>query len=152
MRGPAVPPFDCLPVPVYGCAVPLPSRVQDTMEIPFLAKITALAQRRLKTERREVKRLSPGQCTTCLIRNGSSTAPLTAAVQNLSVKGAGLLVDREYPSGTILPILIVNGSNTCAVALELNVVRSFRVAGGQWFVGGPFARPLTCEELVPFMM
>jgi hypothetical protein len=122
------------------------------MDIPLLAKITALAQRRLKVERREVKRLPPGQRTACLIRNGTSATPPAAAVQNLSVKGAGLLADREYAPGTLLPILLVNGSNTCAVALELNVVRCFRVVGGQWFVGGPFARPLTCEELIPFMM
>ncbi len=121
------------------------------MDIPLLAKITALAQRRLKVERREVKRLSPSKRTVCLIRNGDATPP-TLAVQNLSVKGAGLLADREYPAGTLLPILLVNGSNTCAVALELNVVRSFRIAGGHWVVAGPFARPLSCEELIPFMV
>ncbi len=122
------------------------------MDIPFLAKITALAQRRLKVERRSVKRLPPGQRTVCLVRGeGHANAP-SLAVQNLSVKGAGLLADREYSINTVLPILLVNGSHTCAVALELNVVRCFRVASGHWFVGGPFARPLSCEELIPFMM
>jgi hypothetical protein len=122
------------------------------MDIPLLSKITALAQRRLKVNRREVKRLPPGQRTVCLIRGeGPPTVP-ALTVQNLSVKGAGLLADREYPAGALLPILLVNGSHTCAVALELNVVRSFRVVGGHWFVAGPFARPLTCEELIPFMV
>jgi hypothetical protein len=122
------------------------------MDIPFLAKITALAQRRLKIERRAVKRLPPSQRTVCLVRGEGHSTASSLAVQNLSVKGAGLLADREFPVNSVLPILLVNGSHTCAVTLELNVVRCFRVASGHWFVGGPFAKPLTCEELIPFMM
>jgi hypothetical protein len=122
------------------------------MDFPLIAKITALAQRRLRVERREVKRLSPGQRTVCLIRGGDPSNPHPVSVHNLSVKGAGLIADREYPLGTVLPILLVNGSHTCAVALEMNVVRCFRLVSGHWFVAGPFTRPLNCEELIPFMM
>jgi hypothetical protein len=122
------------------------------MDSPLIAKLTALAQRRLRVERREVKRLPPGQRTVCQIRGEGYPNPLAVSVQNLSVKGAGLLADREYPVGTVLPLLLINGSHTCAVALEMKVVRCFRVAGGHWFVAGPFVRPLTCEELIPFMM
>jgi hypothetical protein len=121
------------------------------MDSPLLAKIAALVQRRIQVERREVKRLAPGQRTLCLIRNGDEEPPVVA-VHNLSTKGVGLLSEREYPPGTVLPLLIVNGSNTFAVAVELKVVRTFRVVSGRWFLGGPFIRPLRHDELRPLMM
>jgi hypothetical protein len=122
------------------------------MESSLLAKISALVKRRQKTERRAVKRHAPGQRTVCLIRTGDDAPPVTAAVHNLAAKGAGLLAGRDYPPGTILRILLVNGSHTCAVALEMKVARCNPTSGGQWFVGGPFVQPLRHEDLLPFMM
>ncbi len=122
------------------------------MELSLLAKITALVKRRLQVERRAAKRLAPGQRTVCLIRPKEDATPLTGLVQNLSVKGIGLLLDGEPPPGTVLRLLLVNGSHTFAVAVEMKVVRSCHIAGSQWFLAGPFVQPLRYEELVPFMM
>jgi hypothetical protein len=121
------------------------------MDSPLLAKLAALVQRRNPVERREVKRLPPGERTVCMVRNGGDHPPVVA-IHNLSLKGAGLLTDRECPLGTVLSLLLVNGTHTFAVAVELKVVRTFRVGGGHWFVAGPFDRPLRHDELRPLMM
>jgi hypothetical protein len=121
------------------------------MDSPLLAKLAALVQRRQQVERRQDKRLPAGERTVCLLRNGDDPPP-AIGIHNLSLKGAGLLADREYPLGTVLPLLLVNGTHTFAVAVELKVVRTFRVVGGHWFVAGPFDRPLRHDELRPLMM
>jgi hypothetical protein len=116
-----------------------------------LARISALMRRRPASDRREAKRLPPGQHTICLIWFGEDLEPANAVVSNLSHKGAGLLAEREYASGSVLRLLLVNGPHTFALATELKVVRCFQVPTGEYFLGGPFLKTISHDELVPFM-
>jgi len=116
------------------------------------SKLSVLVQRRIQVERRNGKRVAPMQRTLCLLQPPGETNQATAIVQNLSLKGVGVHVDREYPVGTILRALLVNAPHTFSVALELKVVRCFRAAPNLYFLAGPFGRPLTHDEVVPFIL
>jgi hypothetical protein len=122
------------------------------MDSPILARIASLVHRRAKKERREVKRHAPGQPTLCLVHNPGEAEPTPACIQNLSIKGVGILADRPYAEGTVLHVLLINASHTYAVATDLRVVRCLRLVGGQHLVGGPFLLPLDYEEFVPLMI
>ena len=115
------------------------------------SKLSVFARRRLQADRRGGKRLAPNHRTICRLQTPGEDAHTTAVVQNLSLRGVGMRVDREYTPGTLLHVLLVNDSHTFSVALELSVARCFRVANDQFYLAGPFGRPLTHEEVVPFI-
>jgi hypothetical protein len=115
-------------------------------------KLALLAQRRLRVERRQVKRLILHQRTICQVRLPGGEFSPAGSVQNLSLQGVGLLTERDYPPGTCLHVLLVNAPHTFALALDMKVVRSFRAANGLYYVGGPFTHQLLHEEVVPFVI
>jgi hypothetical protein len=122
------------------------------MLLSFLARMTALVQRRSRpAERREVKRLAPGQATPCTLTPPGGR-PVGGWVHNLSVKGIGILADQEHPPGTVLCVLLVNASHVFALSVDVEVVRCFRLVKGEFFVGGQFHRALSPDELRPFML
>jgi hypothetical protein len=119
---------------------------------PILAKLTSLVGKRGRMERRAFRRLTPGHLTPCQVRVAGLETPRPAWVHNLSLRGAGILTDQEYPPGSRIGLLLVNSAHTFAVAVDMEVVRSFRVVNGDYFVGGQFVRQLRHDELMPFMM
>jgi hypothetical protein len=122
------------------------------MKMSLRSKLSFFVKRRLQIERRGSKRVVPVHRTLCLVQVPGEADRATAVVQNISVNGVGVLVDREYLPGTVLNVLLVNASHTFAAAMELKVVRCFRVAVNRYFLAGPFARPLTHDEAVPFII
>jgi hypothetical protein len=118
---------------------------------PILERLSALVGRRSRSERRGTKRLHPGAMTPCEIQRVGEDAKQSAWLHNLSVKGAGLMVHREYPPGTMLRLLVVNAAHTFALAVEMRVARCQRILNGDYLVGGPFTREVTHQELVPFI-
>ncbi len=122
------------------------------MDTSLVASLTSLMQRRVQVERRQAKRVPIGQRIVCLINLPEQSAPAGAILQNLSVHGAALLLDREYPAGSCLQLVFINAASTCALRVGINVVRSGRAAEGPFFLGGTFDRTLRHEDLVPFMM
>ena len=119
---------------------------------PILDKLTALVGRRSRSERRITKRLFPGAMTPCEVQRVGETDRKSAWLHNLSVKGAGLLVDHELPPGTLVRLLVVNAPHTFALAVELRVVRCMRIINGDYFVGGQFTREVAHADLVPFIL
>ncbi len=122
------------------------------MLLSFLARMTALVGRRSRpAERRECKRLAPGQVTPCTLTPPGGP-PVAGWVHNLSVKGIGILADEEHRPGTLLRVLVVNASHVFALSVDVEVVRCFRLVTGEYFVGGQFRRALSPDELRPFML
>jgi hypothetical protein len=119
---------------------------------PILAKLSNLVGKRERVERRAFRRLTPGHLTPCQVRLPGEDQARSAWVHNLSLRGAGLLTDRECPLGTRMGILLINAAHTFALSVEMDVVRCFRVVNGDHFVGGQFTRQLRHDELMPFMM
>ena len=118
---------------------------------PILSKLTALAGRGRRAERRSCRRTRPAGTTPCRVRGPGESDGHDACVHNLSLNGAGILAGREYPPGTPLTLLLVNAAHTFSLSAEMTVVRSFRAAHGGYFLGGRFVNPLRFDELLPFL-
>jgi hypothetical protein len=112
----------------------------------------ALTPGRRRPERRQARRLTPGRVTPCLITAPDEAEPVAGRVHNLSFKGAGVVSAREFPAGAILPLRLVNAAHTFMASVQFEVVRGFRVANGDYFLGGRFLEALTYDALVPFML
>jgi PilZ domain len=112
----------------------------------------ALTPNRRRSERRHARRLTPARQTPCLITAPDEAEPVAGRVHNLSLKGAGVVSAREFPTGSILPLLLVNAAHTFMAPVQFEVIRGFRVANGDYFLGGRFLEPLTYDDLVPFML
>lgn len=116
------------------------------------SQLSVFMQRRLQIERRAFKRVTPVHHTLCLLQAPDEKDWAIAVIQNLSLKGAGVLVEREYAPGTVLRALLVNATHTFSVALELKVARCFRDCGKKYIVAGPFTTPLSHDEIVPLVI
>jgi PilZ domain len=122
------------------------------MLLSFLARVTALVQRRARpAERRKAKRLAPGQVTPCTLTPPGGRRS-GGWVHNLSVKGVGILAEQEHRPGTVLRVLLVNAAHVFALSVEVEVVRCLRLVTGEYFIGGQFRRRLSPDELRPFML
>jgi hypothetical protein len=119
---------------------------------PIIAKLSSLVGRRPRPERREHRRLTPGRLTPCHLSVLGEEGQRPAWVHNLSMRGAGVLTDVEYPIGAKVLILLVNAAHTYSLTIEMKTARCFRVVNGDYFVGGRFTRELTHDELLPFML
>jgi hypothetical protein len=118
----------------------------------FPPESTPPAPRRRRTERREFPRVPPGQRTSCLVGTPGERPQVNAVLHNLNVKGAGVLSEKDYPAGTTLEVLLVNGANTCSLTASLRVVHSGPAAGGLFYLGGVFEPPPGHAALAPFMV
>jgi PilZ domain len=122
------------------------------MKSQIRSKLWSLVQRRLQVERRRVKRLVPSRRTFCQFQGPGDELATAGSVQDLSLKGAGILAPRNYPPGTSLHLLLVNAAHTFSLTVDLTVIRSSRAANGQYFLAGPFGRELLHDEVVPFVV
>ena len=122
------------------------------MMAPILSKLTGFVGKRTRIERRAFRRLTPGHLTPCHVSIPGTDATRPAWVQNLSVRGAGIVTNRECLVGTQVQLLLVNSAHTFALAISMDIVRCFRVLNGNYFIGGRFTRQLRHDELLPFMI
>jgi hypothetical protein len=125
---------------------------RTVMASPLLSNLASLLHRRVHAERRENRRAPAGHRTACLVRGPVDAPTASALVHNLSAKGAGILVDRQYQPGSRVQLLLINSASTCALTVDMKVVHCGRAAAGRYLIGGPFDRTLRHEELVPFMV
>lgn len=112
--------------------------------------LSIFVQKRLSIERRGSKRIAPVHRTMCLIPS-TGDKRTTALVQNISCSGVAVQMEKPYAPGALLRILLVNEAHTFSLNVDLNVVRSIRM-GEQYLVAGTFTRPLSHEEVVPFIL
>lgn len=119
------------------------------MRMSLRKHLSSLVQRRRLIERRGSKRIVPVHRTLCLIPS-TGEERTTALVHNISNMGVAVQSDQAYAPGTHLRILLVNEAHTFSLNVELTIVRSFRM-GDCHVVAGTFARPLSHEEVVPFI-
>lgn len=116
----------------------------------FLRKhLSIFVQRRLMIERRNCKRIVPVHRTLCMMPS-SGEERATTTVHNISRTGVSVQSDQAYAPGTLLPVLLVNEAHTFSLAVDVNVIRSTRT-GERYTIAGSFIRPLSHEEVVPFI-
>lgn len=71
-----------------------------------------------------------------------------ATLQDLSVKGVGLLMQRRFELKTMLSLLLESRNRSVSRNLEMQVVRVQKSRDGKgWLLGARFLTPLTKEEL-----
>jgi len=71
-----------------------------------------------------------------------------ATVQDLSVKGVGLRLQRRFELKTVLSLQLESRNRSVSRSLEMQVVRVQKARDGKgWLVGARFVTPLTKEEL-----
>jgi len=68
-------------------------------------------------------------------------------IEDLSVTGMGLWVDRRFELGTVITVLLTNPERSFAQSRQMEVARAERTKQGRWFVAGQFAQPLSKDEL-----
>jgi hypothetical protein len=120
------------------------------MKTSLRKHIASFVQRRLLIERRSSKRIVPVHRTLCLIPS-TGDEQTTALVHNISNTGVAVQTDHAYTPGTDLRILLVNEAHTFSLNIDLHIVRCIRM-GEHHVVAGTFARPLSHDEVVPFIV
>jgi serine/threonine protein kinase len=127
---------------------------EDTGAAPSSAPEPATGPRRQPArERRQRARYPFTRATVCgmnlSIHDGEAEVLGTweGTVQNLSVAGAGLVLRRRLERGTVVKVTLESPDRKHKRTVELQVARVSRARGGQWFIGGTFAKPLKKEEL-----
>jgi hypothetical protein len=119
---------------------------------PILAKLTSLVQKRRREERRLTRRLSLGQSVRCQIRFPGVRRELPARVDNLSVSGVGILASEAIRPRSTLQIVLINAPHTFSLTVGVEVVRCCGAVNGDYFLGCKFTRPLTYDEMAPFLV
>ena len=77
--------------------------------------------------------------------------PGLGLVWNLSTCGVGLLVPVPAAPGTRINGTLATEDGRDAVAIDLEVVHVRQVRTGDFYLGARFSRPLSGEELSPFV-
>jgi serine/threonine protein kinase len=70
-----------------------------------------------------------------------------ATVQDLSVRGAGLIVNRRFEIGALVTLDFRSTGSEPRVSADMRVARVDRAGRSLWFVGGSFVKPLDKETV-----
>ena len=102
-------------------------------------------------ERRIAPRRQPAMGTVCrLDALEGGPAPLVL-VWNISVTGISLLSPNPQPSGTALAGYLEQTEGDHMLRVSMRVIHTKLLNTGDYFLGAHFDRPLTPEELKPFV-
>jgi hypothetical protein len=102
-------------------------------------------------ERRRSSRRQPTQGTTCQLEVGSGEKLIWGLVWNISASGISVLVGSAVEPGTQLRGALLAADGVTSLDLSLKVAHLRKLHTGDYFLGGHFQRPLTPEELRPFI-
>jgi hypothetical protein len=130
----------------------LSPRDPTRMLSPILAKLTSLVQKRRREERRQVKRMSPQHLVSCQIKLPGHPNDLPARVDNLSIRGIGILTTEATVPCSTIQVVLINAPHTFALTVDVEVMHCSSVVNGDYFLGCRFTRSLTYEEMAPFFV
>jgi hypothetical protein len=102
-----------------------------------------------KRNRRRQRRLPTRLPTARVTLPGGET--FAVQVRNLSLLGIGLASGYAIPEGLRVRVLLVNRSHIFLLSIDFEVVHCGRQNGDTFSIGGRFCRPLSFEELAPFV-
>lgn len=101
-------------------------------------------------DRRIAPRRQPAMGTVCRIDTPDGPAALVL-VWNISVTGISLLAPEPRPSGTALTGYLEQTEGDRMLRVAMRVIHTKRLGTGDYFLGAHFDRPLTADELKPFV-
>jgi hypothetical protein len=119
---------------------------------PLLPALTDLARPPFHRERRSARRQAPAGPTPCLLQAAGEEEWGAAWLHNLSTRGVGVISARFLPAGAALAVMLINPGHTYAMSVQATVVRSFRVANGDFFLGCRLVEALTYGQITPLLL
>src|SRR5262249_39835014 len=136
----------------------LTGKGQDTAGEPATAPTAAAPSWRepgkpLPKERRAWVRYPYGRVTACNLNasihpeGDEAAGHWQGTVQDLSVAGIGVLLERRFEPGTVLAVELRSPDHSVTRTLEMCVIRVSRAGQKRWLVGCVFTQPLSKEEL-----
>ena len=99
----------------------------------------------LVPERRRATRFQPAFGTVCRFRESKGEG----LVWDVSSTGIGMLLADPPSAGTILAVELVTSQTVLPISVRVVHVRL--VSTGDYFLGAQFVRPLTPQEVHPFV-
>jgi hypothetical protein len=93
----------------------------------------------------------PGHPDAACVASPPSGGIYPAWVRDISTSGVALLMEREFPDGTVLTIELENAQQGLVRVLRARVVHTLEVPPDErWLHGCAFEEPLTDEDLRGF--
>ncbi len=115
-----------------------------------MVAITRPVEGPTKTERRRAPRNRPA-LRTVFRAAGSGGKPWLGLVWNVSPWGVGMLVSDPVGPGAVVSGELATTDAAARLPVGFRAAHVKRLQTGDYFVGGPFDRPLTADELRPFL-
>ena len=102
-------------------------------------------------DRRIALRRQPAMGTICRLDSADSGPSQLALVWNISMTGISLLLSEPRERGVTLAGLLETTDDEHMLPVAMRVVHTKKLETGDFYIGAQFARPLTAEELKPFV-
>jgi hypothetical protein len=103
------------------------------------------------TERRVAPRRQPAMGTVCRLNAGDGQPPALALIWNISTTGISMLLNEPREPGTMLSGLLETIAGSDNMVIVARVVHVKKLATGDYYIGATFHRPITAEEMKPFV-
>ena len=103
------------------------------------------------SDRRRATRRQPTQGTTCRLATAAGEKIGLGLVWNISTSGVSMLIAAPLQPGILVQGELTAGDGRTMLGLSLKVAHLYALRTGDYFVGGQFERPLTPQDLRPFL-
>jgi hypothetical protein len=111
----------------------------------------ATATAKLATERRVAPRRQPTLGTVCYLHSSAGDDLGVGLVWNISTSGVSMLLHQRLENGTTLSVELTTASETYTLPVTLRVAHITQLRTGDYVMGGQFLRPLTADDIRPFV-
>jgi hypothetical protein len=102
-------------------------------------------------ERRIAPRRQPAMGTVCRLVPAAGQDPPVGLVWNISATGVSMLLHEPPATGTQLLGVLETMTGGTTLAIAARVVHVKQLETGDYFLGAHFHRPLTTDDLKPFV-
>ncbi len=102
-------------------------------------------------ERRVAPRRQPAMGTVCRLDSPDGGPAAVVLVWNISTSGISVLSTAPRPSGTALTGYLEKTEGDHMLRVAMRIVHTKQLETGDFFLGAHFDRPLTPDELKPFV-
>lgn len=103
------------------------------------------------TDRRVAPRRQPAMGAICRLDSGDGDPSAIVLVWNISVTGISVLAAGPRPTGAVLTGFLEQTEGEHMLRVAMRVIHAKLLGTGDYFLGAHFDRPLTADELKPFV-
>ena len=103
------------------------------------------------TDRRVAPRRQPAMGAICRLDPGDGGPAAIVLVWNISMTGISVLAAGPRPTGAVLTGFLEQTEGEHMLRVAMRVIHAKLLGTGDYFLGAHFDRPLTADELKPFV-